>query len=485
MALENNFANSLFAQANQANDKIQEDLEAEMEGEIVDAGAVTDGNNARSTMFSFISDGPTLYGADADLLAWDSDQKRFTPASAEAERVLERMGEQLNIFQAIPGSHLAQQLSWDNGSARTSSSNIAKLATSPSQVESIGNQRIDSVEKFIGTESKTQEKASGDPEVDLTAAETPEQTVKRLEEENQKLKSQAAGAPPQREDTALEKFVLGAAGLGFRVADQAIRTGGKLAKDGITTCGDLISKWKADRAALAGSIHDNAAEQVQQRKDSKPGMGLEDLKDKGEIESSVKGINPEDLQKNAETMREDTKQFKQEFDQQREQFKGSLNRNLETIFQAMGYGDPMKDKATSLADFEKDLKELPERKQDKVAAAIEAISRDGDSFRSYMTDKSGSPEAAKADIADQEDFAKSVSQIKDDPTKEADKKYRDMLDNMGIGGVSIKEGLGNIFKSLGEAIGRVVERVTMTKGNIGHAVDMNQGSSNQQGERLG
>lgn len=110
---------------------------------------------------------------------------------------------------------------------------------------------------------------------------------------------------------------------------------------------------------------------------------------------------------------------------------------------------------------------------------------DSESFRSYIEEKSESPEAAKADIEDQEAFAKSASEIKDDPTKEANKKYQDMMDKIGLGGVSIKESLGGIFKALGNVVGRVVERATMIKGNISKAVDMNQGSSNQQSERLG
>jgi hypothetical protein len=481
MASENNFANqlsSIFASSNQANDEMQQQLEAEMEGEVIDASATSAGNDTDPRKFSYVADGPTLYGEHADLLTWDPDQKQFVAVSEEAQKALEQMGEKANIFQAIPGSHLAQQLSWNNGRARTSASSIAKLASGPSKIESVGSSPITAFVKpdAVNSEGQKQPEAALDAPDTPDAPESAEEKLAKKEQENEELKKQLKGKQREPNDLA---DTLGS------LINAAILGGGKLAKDSVTGCSELIKKWKSDRETLAKSIHDNAAEQVQQRQEKKPGMGLEDLKDKGEVESSVKGIDPADLQKNAESMREDTKQFKQEFDQQRDQFKGSLNKNLETIFQAMGYGDPTKDKAASLADFERDLKELPELKQKKVTAAIEAIKGDSESFRSYIEEKSESPEAAKADIEDQEAFAKSASEIKDDPTKEANKKYQDMMDKIGLGGVSIKESLGGIFKALGNVVGRVVERATMIKGNISKAVDMNQGSSNQQSERLG
>lgn len=445
MALEQNFANALFTEANKANEQLQEELEAEMELEVFEAGTFTedsDENTSEKNTSSTQSQEelPALIGEDADLLVWDADSQTFVPVDDEAARILQEKGENLSVELVAPGSAVGQKLAWVNGGLRPSS-----------RSESQGDNRKDEPPHHSSM-------AQGQPLNDGPAGEVLEQ-----------LFTKALG-----------------------MTDRTLRTGGSLVADAtrntITGCKDLVDKWKQDRQSLTDSIKSNTSEQIDQRQseaESTKSHDLEALNDEDEVESSVAGINPEAVQSNAEAMREDSRQFKKEVEKRRDQFKGSVNKSLETIFQAMGYGDPMKEKAVSLEDFDAQLKSLPERKQEKVKRSIEAIMTDSEDFRAYIEEKADSPEAGKVDVEDQEAFAQLVSDIKDDPIKEVDKKYRDMLDKIGAGGASLKDKLGGVFKSLGDVVNRVAERIAMIKSNIANAVSMNQGSIQQQSERPG
>lgn len=415
----------LFEQGNLGSQKDEQAVEEQAEAEIIEPEVVFAEPKKKPTD----EEQPGLFGEDADLLMWDEEQQAFVPVDDDALAALQAKGEAVDLYQTRPGSKGLEKLSWVNGMLQSNDS--------PQNLKS---------------------------------------KLEKLAQENEALKKGATPGEAGNPDSGK--------GAG-EMLGKALIGAGTTGKNTLTACRDTIKKWKADRAALTEDIQNNTAEQVAQRQEAGEGMGPEDLDDEGEVASSTKGLNADSIQKAAETMRENTQKFKQDFDQRRDQFRSSMNTNLETIFQAMGYGDPMKAKASSLQEFEDQLSTLPERKQEKVRGAIEAIQSESSNFKQYIEEKGDSPDAAKADVEDQEAFAKSVSEVKDDPAKEVDKKYRDMLENIGIGGFSIKEGLNNMFQSLSNLVNRVAERASLMKNNLSQAVSMNQGGATQQGDRLG
>jgi len=439
MAEDNSFASNMFAKANQANEQEIDEIEEHLyEQSVAEEDAVSESASApdesvddsESQAPKNSDDRPILFGPDSDLLTWDEESQAFVPVDDEALAALQKKGNNLQVFQASHGTAQPERFYFDGGE-------LKKASVKPAQESADPNARV------IG---------SG------TSVELGDFLANTM--------------------IGLGRGTTKVAGASLAGAKEH---GGRL----VNACSETINKWKADRQQLTDSIKNNASEQVQQRQEAANAKGLDDLNDAGEVAHSTRGLNADALQSATESMREDTKKFKVDFDQRKEQFKSTVNTNLETIFQAMGYGDPQKAKAGSLDEFSEQLKGLPERKQEKVNSAIEAIKSESSNFKSYVEEKADSPEAAKADIEDQEGFAKSLSDLKDDPSKEVDKKYRDMMDKIGMGGESLKDSLGNLFKSFANLVGRVAERAGLMKANAAHAVSMNQGNAPQQGDRLG
>lgn len=471
---------------------------------------------------------PVIIGKDAELLTVNSDSGAIEPKPGSEIAVI-GLKDQLDAYVLVPGANFARQLSWDPASNKIREQREGKqISIAPANDAEIDFSKLtivkpadnlDRVKRITAMPKEPEVQDDPTPKKAEQVSDDEPGPIPELNNDDDATEDSvdtanrqgAAGFPPEmdpghagptgmtRRGELLSQYGPGGAvAMGLiggaidgtmYAADRTVRLAGKLTSDGvkgtIKTCQEVIDQLKARSQRL------NEVTQANQSKitdlNLKSGPSLADLDGPGELSSVVnKVVDGSDMQERVSELQIADTSSQAWLSNIKEGFGKAFNSQLDIVHKAMNLDDI--NAPSSPEEFDAALADLPDEHREAVTGAIDKMKKNceklGEQLGDWLNDKKGSKFSTMT-LEDRKEAVETIEEWTQDPSKLADPKYKDLIDNLGTEGKTFKDQISGVFDGLRSMIDRIMTKLKTLIGVQEQAHEVHQEESQNTGMRMG
>lgn len=468
---------------------------------------------------------PAIVGKDADLMRVNTETGAIEPRDDVARATIAGLGRDLDAYMVIPGAHYASQLSlnadggnvqiapggkrmglapsndnklsFDNFSlVKPASDDERKQRMSENWRQAHQESEQEQVREEGGRRATEEEAARARLQEALSAAgeaDAPDETQAQQPTPNPQLQG-----PSRREELLSQFGPGGAVAMGLiggivdgtlMAADKTVRTAGRLTSDGvkgaITTCQEVVDQLR-NRSEHLNTVSSKNQEKIVDL-NRRSGPSLADLDDAGEVSSIIgKVANKEEIGDRVRDLAANDQNNVDWLDNLRGEFGKAFNSQLDIVHKAMNLDDIHA--PSNPEEFEAALGAMPEDRQKVVSNALDTMRKNCERLGGQLTDWLGDKKDNKFSSLSTEEQAKAADTIADwvdDPSKLADKKYKELVDNLGTEGKTFKSQIGDLFGGVRSMLSNVMDKLRALVGAQNQAHEIHEQKTADSGSRLG